>query len=167
METIKVPDSLRSMFREPFGQLLEGEGLEPARKVKELLKGEPVIAVGDVTLRNLLEVGVRPSLAIVDLKTKREALEACDLGERVVTARNPPGEISAELQERIHEAIAEEGTVIQVDGEEDLAVLPCILEADWDSVVLYGQPDRGMVFVRVDEESKMKAATIYRSLLSL
>jgi hypothetical protein len=168
METIEVPENLRHLFKEPFGELFEGEGLEPAKRVKEILKDEKkIIAVGDITVKNLLEVGVRPALAIVDLKTKRETLEAYDLGGEVITANNPPGEISADLQEKIHEAITEEGMVIQVDGEEDLAVLPCILEADWDSVVLYGQPDKGMVMVRVTEESKMSAATIYRTLLSL
>jgi uncharacterized protein (UPF0218 family) len=167
METINIPENLRTLFKEPFGDLFEGDGLEPAKRVKELLKDERVIAVGDVTVRNLLEVGIRPALAIVDLKTKRESLEAYDLKGEMVTAKNPPGQITADLQEKIHEAITKDGIIIQVDGEEDLAVLPCILEADWDSVILYGQPSRGMVMVRVTEESKMVAATIYRSLLSL
>ncbi len=37
-----------------------------------------------------------------------------------------------------------------VDGEEDLAVLPCVLTAPPESVVLYGQPGEGVVLCEVD-----------------
>ena len=38
-----------------------------------------------------------------------------------------------------------------VKGEEDLAVLPCLLIAPEDAVILYGQPNEGLVFVNVSE----------------
>lgn len=41
--------------------------------------------------------------------------------------------------------------MILVDGEEDLAVLPCILTAPSGSLVLYGQPGEGLVVCEVDK----------------
>jgi uncharacterized protein (UPF0218 family) len=38
-------------------------------------------------------------------------------------------------------------TVIQVDGEEDLAVLPLALVAPHGSLILYGQPGEGVVLL--------------------
>lgn len=166
MRDLLIPKELRSIFKKPFGTLYAGNGLEAAEKVKEELKDEKLIIVGDVTLKNMLAVGVKPSLAIIDLKTKREIKEVQELGGSVVEARNPAGMISKELWDRIHEAVEKPGTLILVDGEEDLAVLPCVIEADWDTVILYGQPDEGIVLVRVDEEKKLEAGMILKVLLS-
>ena len=38
---------------------------------------------------------------------------------------------------------------LEISGEEDLLVLPYILLAQYGSVILYGQPLRGMVVVDV------------------
>jgi hypothetical protein len=73
--------------------------------------------------------------------------------------------ISKDLWDKIHEGLEEEGSLILVKGEEDLAVLPCIIEADWDSVVLYGQPDEGIVYVKVTEEKKFDAGTIIKMMM--
>jgi hypothetical protein len=165
MRDLLIPRELRSFFKKPFGELYRGEGVEVARKIKDRLKGEKLIIVGDVTLKNMLAVGVKPDLAIVDLKTRRGIEEVQELSGRVVKAKNPAGMISKELWECIHEAVEKPGTLILVEGEEDLAVLPCIIEADWDTVILYGQPDEGIVLVRVDEEKKLEAGLILKVLL--
>jgi len=41
--------------------------------------------------------------------------------------------------------------LIVVDGEEDLAVLPCVITAPPGTVVLYGQPGEGVVLCEVDK----------------
>jgi uncharacterized protein (UPF0218 family) len=165
MQDLSIPKDLRPLFKKPFGELLQGKGLEAARKVKRMLKGEKLIVVGDVTLQNMLAVGVKPDLAIVDLKTKRKDEIESSVGGRVIKARNPAGTIAGELWEQIQAGLENPGTTILVDGEEDLAVLPCIMEADWDTVILYGQPDEGIVYVKVDEENKMKAGMILKLLM--
>ncbi len=177
MENIRLPEELRDVFKKPFGEVFEGSGLEPAEGVREKLGGEKVIVVGDVTLKNVLAAGIVPCLSIVDMKTKRkkseEPFNVANLGfkadqvdvSNVVKVKNPSGTISKELWETIHEYIEKDGSVIFVDGEEDLAVLPCILEADWDSVVLYGQPDVGIIFVRVTEDKKVDASTILKLMM--
>lgn len=166
MRDLVIPREFRSLFKKPFGQLFRGDGLEAARKVKKELRDERVIVVGDVTLRNMLALGVKPDLAILDLRTEREKQEKQTLEGRVVKVRNPAGTITEELWESVHEAVEKPGTTILVDGEEDLAVLPCILEADWDTVILYGQPGEGIVLVRVNEEKKLEAGMILKVLLN-
>ena len=162
MKDLRVPEELRVVFKKPFGKLYTGKGLAPAREIKKELTGARVIVVGDVTLKNALEVGISPSLVIVDMKTKRAGVEKTDENRAVV--KNPPGMITKELWNQIHENIEVDGAEIIVDGEEDLAVLPCVLEADWDTVILYGQPDEGIVLVKVDEEKKMEASILLKML---
>ncbi len=162
MKDLRVPAELRGLFKKPWGKLYKGKGLGPALKIKSEIAGENVIVVGDVTLRNITEVGIKPRLAIVDLKTKRE--NEVEFSGNAVVVNNPPGTISKELWEAIHENIDKEGVTILVRGEEDLAVLPCILEADWNTIILYGQPNEGIVLVRVNEDKKMRAGIVLKML---
>jgi len=162
MKDLKVPEELRVVFKKPFGKLYKGEGLAPAKGIKNELKKERVIIVGDVTLKNAREVGIEPALAIVDLKTKRAG--GSTTGEVKDSVKNPPGMITGELWDKIHEKIGIDGAEIIVDGEEDLAVLPCVIEAEWDTVILYGQPDEGIVLVRVTDEKKMEASILLKML---
>ncbi len=165
MKDLTVSEEIRSLLKKPFGKVFKGKDLKPAEEIKRNLKGEKVIVVGDVTLKNILAVGIRPSLAVIDLKTKREIKENSVFNEKVVKTKNPPGMITTDLWDKIHESMDKKGSLIVVDGEEDLAVLPCILEADWDSVVLYGQPDEGIVLVKVTEEKKFDAGTIVKMIM--
>ena len=84
--------------------------------------------------------------------------------ENILEADNPAGTITENLWETIEEAISltlkdSENRIIVVKGEEDLAVLPCLLVAPEDAVILYGQPNEGLVFVNVSD-GKDKAAKL-------
>jgi Uncharacterized protein conserved in archaea len=46
---------------------------------------------------------------------------------------------------------ADSSTIIEVDGEEDLAAVPAQLVSPPGSSIVYGQPGEGMVHVGVDE----------------
>ncbi|MEF8908442.1 MAG: DUF359 domain-containing protein, partial [Haloarculaceae archaeon] len=120
--------------------------------------GRPVVAVGDMVTYHLLEAGHTPAVALVDERTEREAvdervqtaLDAADF-DREVRVENPPATLSAALLEALAEAIENgETTLLDVDGEEDLAALPAILAAPDGASVVYGQPGEGMVLVTVD-----------------
>lgn len=52
--------------------------------------------------------------------------------------------------------------VILVSGEEDLAVIPCILLSPLETLVLYGQPDKGMVEIEVTLEIKNSLCTLLK-----
>jgi len=47
-----------------------------------------------------------------------------------------------------------------VNGEEDLLVLPVCIHAPENSVVLYGQPNQGLVLVQITTEIRNKAQTL-------
>jgi hypothetical protein len=45
---------------------------------------------------------------------------------------------------------------VQVNGEEDLLTLAAVLSAPSGSIVVYGQPRRGIVVVSVNDDSKKR-----------
>jgi uncharacterized protein (UPF0218 family) len=148
---LRLPDEMRSELKEPLGRVspdVEKEGLGDGR----------VVAVGDMVTYHLLESGIVPDVAVVDGRTKREEVdeEVVERWRRMgVAARveNEPGTVSGALVEALKEAFEENG-LVEVKGEEDLAVLPAVVLASEGDTVLYGQPGEGMVYVGVDDEAQ-------------
>lgn len=148
---LRLPDEIRSHFSTPLGPVLTTE------EAKVRLKGKVKVATcGDVVTKNALDWGLTPFLAIVDGKTERNTPVAIRTYERLiergkaVMLRNPPGTISIELQDALHSLATAQGGIIIIDGEEDLAVLPLLLEMPLGSIVIYGQPGKGLCMVDVD-----------------
>jgi uncharacterized protein (UPF0218 family) len=148
---LRLPDEMRSELKEPLGRVspdVEKDGLGDGR----------VVAVGDMVTYHLLESGIVPDVAVVDGRTKREEVDE-EVVERWskmrVAARveNEPGTVSDALVEALKEAFEENG-LVEVKGEEDLAVLPAVVLASEGDTVLYGQPGEGMVYVEVDDEAQ-------------
>jgi uncharacterized protein (UPF0218 family) len=117
-----------------------------------------------VVTGNLLEAGFPPDIAIIDGQTMRRPYGSVSIPDyRQVTVPNPPGCISDELIIAITDAVSSPRTVIQVKGEEDLAVVPLAMHAPDQSMILYGQPGEGVVLLIMEEEVREKA----KSLLAL
>ena len=116
-----------------------------------------LISVGDQTTKNLVDIDLIPDLGIIDNRIQRKDHNYDIIRtENILNADNPAGTITENLWETIEEAISltleDSGNrIIVVKGEEDLAVLPCLLIAPEDAVILYGQPNEGLVFVNVFE----------------
>ncbi|MFB6154155.1 MAG: GTP-dependent dephospho-CoA kinase family protein [Halodesulfurarchaeum sp.] len=132
------------------------------RKASSLLQaaGKPVVSVGDVVSYHLASAGHVPKVAIVDGRSERDPIAAevaaglPDQGE-TISVRNPAATVTAELVEAVETALEGPGTTrIEVEGEEDLAVLPATLLCPTGATVVYGQPGEGMVAVHVDAESR-------------
>jgi uncharacterized protein (UPF0218 family) len=125
----------------------------------ELQGAKKVAAIGDMTAFYLLKSSIVPDLAVVDNKTKRAQLPDHILQSlehnsyKRVEVKNPPATLTEELIDQIKDSLAgKERVKIVVEGEEDLAVLACILYAPVGSWVVYGQPGEGMVLIEVDED---------------
>ena len=75
---------------------------------------------------------------------------------------NPAAEITLESIEIIKKAFDYESSPVRliVNGEEDLLVLPVCIHAPENSVVLYGQPNKGLVLVQITTEIRNKAQTL-------
>ena len=125
--------------------------------------GRPIVAVGDVVSYHLSQAGHRPKIVVVDGLSEREPIEE-SVGrglpdvDTTVTVENPPATVTAELVDAIRTALSRSATTrVNVNGEEDLAVLPALLLARDGTTVVYGQPGEGMVAVPVNEDTRVAA----------
>ncbi|WP_238717349.1 GTP-dependent dephospho-CoA kinase family protein [Natronorubrum halophilum] len=152
-QLLVLPDDLRHELKEPMGPIETD-----AETLLEDVDG-PLIAVGDVVTYHFLQAGRPPDVALVDERTKRQEVDE-EIRETVteathLEAMNPPAEISAAVIEALLEGLArEEPTTVLVEGEEDLVALPAIVAAPEGASVVYGQPDEGMVHVKVSDEHR-------------
>lgn len=161
---VELQTELRGELKEPMGAVYT----DTATLLAEA--GDLVFAVGDMVTYHLLKADRTPDLALVDEKTERDAVdddvtEAIGGFDREVTVANPAATLTKQLLTELREGIdraGEESTLITVDGEEDLAVLPVVVAAPAGSSVVYGQPGEGMVLVDVDRAAVDRA----RDLLS-
>ena len=149
----KLNEDLIGEFKKPLGELYaDFEDAIPMIKEADFL-----ISVGDQTTKNLLDNDLVPDLGIIDNSIQRKDHDYDIIRtENILNADNPAGTITENLWETIEQAISltledSENRIIVVKGEEDLAVLPCLLIAPEDAVILYGQPNEGVVFVNVSE----------------
>jgi uncharacterized protein (UPF0218 family) len=151
---VRLQTALRPELKQPMGPVYADAG--------ELLAeaGSPLIAVGDVVTYHLLEADRTPNLAVVDGRTERSAVDpevrpSIEGFDRTTSVRNPPATLTTALLRAIRGALenTDPTTLIDVDGEEDLATLPALIAAPPDASVVYGQPGEGMVHVAVDRET--------------
>ncbi len=157
----KMGDNLRSGLAAPKGDVYAAtEGNPEKRVVERIRREEPsvVIAVGDVTCATLATEGYIPGVRVVDGITKRGPFEEEFSGDREYIIYNPAATIYPEAWSVMDTAIRDdEQSLIVVEGEEDLMGFPAVLLAPDGSVMLYGQPDVGIVWVPVTEENRSLA----------
>ncbi|MDO5845207.1 MAG: DUF359 domain-containing protein, partial [Methanocorpusculum sp.] len=80
---------------------------------------------------------------------------------------NPAGTITEELVTALKKAVSISPSVVVVEGEEDLAVLPLVeLIADGDYII-YGQPDEGVVLCEAGDELRRKSKELLGYFVSL
>lgn len=157
-----ISDSLRKELKIPLGDLLP-ESQVNKEAIQKAVTGKYVISVGDRTTEKMIGFGLVPSLQIIDNQEKREKREVFDKEgvSSLLECKNPAAEISPQSIETIKKAFSLEPPVrITVDGEEDLLVIPACIYAPDKSVVLYGQPNEGMVIVPVTSEIRNKTKSI-------
>lgn len=160
----RLTPKLRKELKKPFGRLVSDE------EMLALADSKDIIVVGDASTYFLLKNRRSPRLAITDGKIMRkeiseevrEVIDSWDAEEYGV--KNPPSVITEELQEIIKEHINNHNALIRVEGEEDLAVLPCVLYAPNDALVVYGQPNKSLVVVEMTEDMKKKASDVINEM---
>ena len=143
---------LRKRFKKPLGELYSS-----LNDIKDSLSQyEYIISVGDVTTNNLIESQIFPNLGIIDNRIQRgDSTKEIKYNAILLNAKNPAGTITDDLWETINYAISsiknsKNNYLIVVKGEEDLAVLPCILMAPKNTVIMYGQPNEGLVVLNAE-----------------
>ncbi|MHA1908488.1 MAG: DUF359 domain-containing protein [Candidatus Thorarchaeota archaeon] len=157
----KLPDSGRGALKPPKGDVYSTKEGKPEEMVaKRLNKDSPncVIAVGDVTSATLIDEGFIPDVCVVDGITKRGEYDREFSAEAEYLVYNPAATIYPEAWSAIDSAVNDERkSLVVVEGEEDLMGFPAVLLAEPGSVMLYGQPDVGIIWVPVTVENKKMA----------
>lgn len=154
---VELPDELRGELKDPFGPV----HTEATALLADA--GDPVVAVGDIVTYHLLQADRTPDVAIIDGKTKREAVderirEGIEGFDHRVELENPAATLTEAMLRELGAALERPGTTVIVvtEGEEDLAALPAIVAAPDGAAVVYGQPDEGMVLATVDADLRAR-----------
>ena len=163
-------DKLKAELQKPFGDLCSHA--DCAEKLRAFKR---IVTVGDITTYNVVQAGIVPDVCIIDGITMRatvpdEICHAISAEPRTIyEVDNPPGSISQQLQNAVSGSMKNIGrslrTRIVVNGEEDLAVIPAVIEAPLGTAVVYGQPSEGMVIIVTTREKKEKARRLLREIL--
>ncbi len=160
--TLKLPETLRDALKNPLGTLLKEKNVTKENVLEFLLPGTYLVTIGDATTEKMLRFGITPSLQIVDgleQRTKRNMPQ--NTSETKLFCDNPAGQITAQSINVIRQAMKLTRPVqIVVNGEEDLLVMPVCIYAPNNTVILYGQPNEGLVVVVVTDEIRNKTKEI-------
>lgn len=162
MASFRLPEHLRKKLKKPLGDLVSD--------VDEVeINSNTIICVGDKTTEEILKKGINPKICVYDGKIKRKSIKIPDVikkfNAKMMEIKNPPGNLTEEGFNAIEFALKSDSNFkIKVDGEEDLITLAAITLAPMDSLVLYGQPDEGVVVVKVDSGSKLKVKNILNEM---
>ena len=153
---LRITPSLVQELKSPLGRL----------ETDMSVAGGRLITVGDVVTLNAIKAGKKVWVAVCDGRAMRRAfteegeIKAHKWG-RTERVKNEAGTITEEAVHAITAALQRKTTtLIEVDGEEDLLALPCIRNAPDGATVIYGQPEKGIVYVTVNEEAKNHAQQI-------
>ncbi|MEM3398300.1 MAG: DUF359 domain-containing protein [Nitrososphaerota archaeon] len=163
-------EEMKNRLREPIGELVTGRDPdEVTRRLKQLIediKPPVVIAVGDYVSNKLYQHNIKVDIYVVDGRIERieKPIHLTTL-ENVVESVNEAGTISPSSAEKLHQLIHSPESwpiVLKVKGEEDLLALAAILSSPENSVIVYGQPKKGAVLVRVNDQVRNKMVEIIR-----
>ncbi len=166
------PENLR-VLKEPFGLLLENRNITKENLFSHLKSAKLIVSVGDATTDRLISHGIVPGLCVVDGRERRVQRKTIGgdslLENHVLQTRctNPAGTISKSAVRALRDALSDISTNpvrVIVEGEEDLLTLPILVLVPLGSVVLYGQPFKGIVIVKVDSKTRKTAKDLMESL---
>ncbi|MFB5622822.1 MAG: GTP-dependent dephospho-CoA kinase family protein [Nitrosarchaeum sp.] len=143
----------------PLGKLIPDSQTDKSNVQKYLQKNSYLITVGDRTTEKMINFGLIPSLQIIDNQEKRIKRKPLQNNNKYteLVCNNPAAEITQQSIDTIKKAFVSKTPVrLTVEGEEDLLVLPVCVHAPENSVVMYGQPNEGLVIVQITPEIRNK-----------
>jgi len=163
---VHLPENLRADLKRPLGVLLKDADATKENIQKNIPANSVIISVGDTTTEKLIKHNIIPSLQIVDGLEKRVKKELPPADVRTsLSCSNPAAEITTQSIDTIKRAFQSPKPVrITVIGEEDLLVLPVCVFAPENSVIFYGQPNEGLVIVKINPQIRNKAQSIMDSM---
>ncbi len=160
-DRLKIPESMKDVLREPYGRLFKD-----LKEAVEYMKGTRIVSVGDEAGYTLFSSGITPEVIIVDGMIRRKpAKNSIDVACETIKAKNETGYITNEMWMAVGRVLKREKAVmVQVDGEEDMAVLPAVLLAGDGTSVIYGLFDRGVCVIRTDDAARKSARNVLKRI---
>ncbi|MGQ0606748.1 MAG: GTP-dependent dephospho-CoA kinase family protein [Candidatus Nitrosotenuis sp.] len=156
---MNLPQSLRDELKIPLGILLKDTSKENISK--HISQNSYLITVGDATTEKMLQFGFEPSLQIVDGYEKRGRRIPPQSNATKLHCDNPAAQITTQSIQTIMKAFSSKPPIqILVNGEEDLLVIPACIHAPENSIVMYGQPNEGLVIVPITQEIRNKTQNL-------
>jgi len=170
---LKIPEDVKIELRRVYGELMKGSWKEITNEVKKEIKGRKdfVITVGDLTSYHFIGNGLLPDLIIIDGMERRK-----EFGKKIVfkhpriKVKNPPGHITVDLWKGVEESIKKLGRgkrKIVVEGEEDLAVIPCVIHAPMGTNIFYGHFEQGLIWMKVNDKRKREIKGLLETIVFL
>jgi len=161
--------ALRKKLKSPLGLLIQGSFDETIKQLKKFIEEEKpatIISVGDAVSNSMIKNGISPNVLIVDNRVMRKKVKPILVDvNRTLHIRNPPGTLADEAWTVMEDSLKQRQTTrVLVDGEEDLLTLVAVLRAPEKSLVVYGQPQVGIVAVKVTEQKKKLARRLVEEM---
>jgi hypothetical protein len=184
-----ITEALRKYAHRPFGKLLQNNVIlirgcqtvppHPESPIvlrdsgqARMTQSPHLITVGDVTTKTFNDLSLNQNISVIDFKVarKKKYSNIKELGfsgrEKIIKISNPAGCLTPDLFKAVYQLFKfktnKRRIILQIEGEEDLSVLPLTLAAPLGSVIFYGQPGEGVVKVKVSEKSKEMAFNFVR-----
>ncbi|MFX1324757.1 MAG: DUF359 domain-containing protein [Promethearchaeota archaeon] len=184
---LRIPQRKRHSYTEPLDMLIAGTREDTITQVESIFRdylksGKNLIfhIVGDIVATDFLSnhfLKTYIKICVIDEKTQRNQIKINfeDFFEETIEFKNPAGTIHQNSWELFRNVIkSNRKTLVKItEGEEDLLVLPLIMEIPLNEkdahFVFYGQPPitdaqyiipEGIVIVTVDENMQEKVRKI-------
>lgn len=172
---MSIPPDILKELKKPLGKLIFDSDITEKKIRKEIVgNNHKIITVGDRSTERLISFEIFPNLVIIDGVERRQerrssladkliALKAKDITR--ISCINPAGSITQEAITKIKFALSgEKNFILYVVGEEDLLTLPVCYFAPSNSLVCYGQPQEGLVIIKVNDSMRRKAKELMKSI---
>jgi GTP-dependent dephospho-CoA kinase len=158
---MRLTPALREELKKPLGRVVKGTASIP--------KDAMLLCIGDRASDTLISAGFRPKLVVYDGYTQRrkvgvsKTISSYDVKEYRV--KNPAGLLTEGVFKLFRKVLGGDSQGrVYVDGEEDLTALAAIAEAPVGAVLVYGQPNEGLVVVDVDDKIKEKVKNMLKEM---
>jgi GTP-dependent dephospho-CoA kinase len=172
---VSIPPEVLKELKKPLGKLILDSDITEKKIRKEIVgNNHKIITVGDRSTARLISFEIFPDLAIIDGVERRQEKNS-SLADKLIALKakeitrisciNPAGSITQEAITKIKFALSgKKNIILHVVGEEDLLTLPVCYFAPSKSLVCYGQPNEGLVIIRVNDSMRRKAKELIKSI---
>jgi uncharacterized protein (UPF0218 family) len=157
METLFLPEKSRPKLQEAWGVPLYGSASEVGLQYSKFLKEKKYRRI--VTVGDYCSLHLESDVKIFDRKVQRKAFShGFSCAESIA---NEAGTIQKESWAAVKLAIDKISNLC-VDGEEDLLVIPVVLQAGNNDLVVYGLPYKGICLLEVTPALKKQFRSFLR-----